>query len=71
MSLHVATIWHDTLLGHEHQGVELGARGRWDSKEISMSPDEPWPLTWPKDDRGGFDTARYSCFLTLQPVGEP
>ena len=40
-------------------------RGRWDSKAISHRPDEPWPQTWPVRDTGGFDTARYSCFLTL------
>ena len=40
-------------------------RGRWDSKAISPRPDEPWPHTWPARDTGGFDAARYSCFLTL------
>lgn len=43
-------------------------RGRWDSRAISLAPDEPWPLTWPKNDDGGFDDARYSCFLTLKPL---
>jgi hypothetical protein len=43
-------------------------RGRWDSKGISLSPDEPWPLIWPKNDGGSFDDARYCCFLTLQPL---
>ena len=40
-------------------------RGRWDSKAISHRPDEPWPHAWPATDTGGFDAARYSCFLTL------
>jgi hypothetical protein len=40
-------------------------RGRWDSKAISMQPDDPWPLAWPKNDDGNFDNARYCCFLTL------
>lgn len=40
-------------------------RGRWDSQAISHRPDAPWPPTWPARDTGGFDTARYSCFLTL------
>lgn len=44
------------------------ARGRWDSKAISMKPDEPWPQAWPKDDGGSFDDARYCCFLTLETL---
>jgi len=24
-----------------------------------------WPLTWTVRDTGGFDAARYCCFLTL------
>jgi hypothetical protein len=40
-------------------------RGRWDSKAISMQPDDPWPGTWPKNDDGNFDDARYCCYLTL------
>ena len=40
-------------------------RGRWDSKAINMDSDEPWPQKWPKQDEGGFDNARYCCFLTL------
>ena len=43
-------------------------RGRWDSKAIDLSPDEPWPLAWPKDDGGAFDGARYCGFLTLQKL---
>ena len=43
-------------------------RGRWDSKAISMNPDEPWPLSWPSNDGGSFDDARYCCFLTLEPL---
>jgi hypothetical protein len=41
-------------------------RGRWDSKAISPRADEPWPLAWPTQDGGGFDNARYCCFLTLE-----
>ena len=40
-------------------------RGRWDSKAISLRPDEPWPLSWPSTDKGAFDAARYCCFLTV------
>ena len=40
-------------------------RGRWDSKAISLRVEEPWPRVWPTRDTGGFDAARYSCFLTL------
>ena len=40
-------------------------RGRWDSKAISPRAEEPWPRVWPSRDTGGFDAARYSCFLTL------
>jgi hypothetical protein len=40
-------------------------RGRWDSKAISMQPDDRWPLAWPKNDDGNFDDARYCCFFTL------
>ncbi|MBP88460.1 MAG: hypothetical protein CMJ64_17390 [Planctomycetaceae bacterium] len=43
-------------------------RGRWDGKAISMNPDKPWPLAWPKNDGGSFDDARYCCFLTLEPL---
>lgn len=42
-------------------------RGRWDSKAISIKSDEPWPTAWPENDSGGFDNARYCCFLTLEP----
>ena len=41
------------------------ARGRWDSKAIHHDADQPWPETWPADEGGGFDDARYSCYLTL------
>ena len=41
-------------------------RGRWDSQAISPRADDPWPRTWPKQDGGGFDNARYCCFLTLE-----
>jgi hypothetical protein len=40
-------------------------RGRWDSEAISYRADAPWPHIWPTRDTGGFDTARYCCFLTL------
>ena len=40
-------------------------RGRWDSKAISLSPEEPWPHIWPAGDTGSFDVARYCCFLAL------
>ena len=52
-----------------HRDFESGrdefqpARGHWDSKAISYRPDEPWPHTCPARDTGGFDAARYSCFL--------
>ena len=43
-------------------------RGRWDSKAIRRSADDPWPETWPTDDHGGFDDAWYSCYLTVEQM---
>ena len=43
-------------------------RGRWNSKAIRHSADDPWPETWPTDDHGGFDDAWYSCYLTLEQM---
>ena len=44
-------------------------RGRWDSKAIKLNPAEPWPLVWPANDGGEFDSFEYSCFLTLATMG--
>ena len=44
------------------------ARGRWDSKAIDHNVDQAWPETWPADDGGGFDSAWYSCYLTLEQM---
>ena len=43
-------------------------RGRWDSKAIKASSDEPWPRMWPSEYGGEFDSFEYSCFLTLAPL---
>ena len=43
-------------------------RGRWDSKAIDHNVDQAWPETWPADDGGGFDSAWYSCYLTLEQM---
>jgi hypothetical protein len=44
-------------------------RGRWESKAIKRNSAEPWPLVWPANDGGEFDSFEYSCFLTLDRPG--
>jgi len=60
-----SVMYFDELTG---QDDFQSTRGRWDSKAINQSPDEPWPLTWPKNDAGAFESARYCGFLTLQKL---